>query len=493
MVKIIPTPKIVDVNEDVLCKIKCAIFTEKEEWMPFCERFAKDFALMNNGVKPALEKGSISIVQNLAIRPDGYRLVCDTDKLEVIVSTEEGLCYAVSSLLHYLSVNDDDYVARNYKADSFVYNKGIIEDYPDKEYRAMMIDLAREWHPFKTLFKYVDVCFMYKIKYLHLHFVDAQSYTFPSKAFPKLSVEGKYYTHEQLEELKAYAKLRGVILVPEFECPGHAYTLVETYPEIFGNVYDEDLSDKNESEQGDPLPPNFILCAGSEKCFEGTKVLIKEMCDMFPDSPYINIGGDEACIKMWNECSCCRKYMEDNGISDVYELYSEYVGKIASYVLSIGKTPLVYEGFPRRGVSKIPKETIVLAWEYYYNIAPDLIEDGFRIVNATSTPLYTVNSQDYHFRPNEILDWNVYKFDNQWTESKSYGGVEIEPTQQLLGAMICSWQQTYEQEINYIMENSAIISERIWNTTPHCSNEELMDKFTNITSVTKLPRLIQDR
>lgn len=34
-----------------------------------------------------------------------------------------------------------------------------IEDYPDKEYRGLMVDLAREWHPFYTLLNYVDLCF----------------------------------------------------------------------------------------------------------------------------------------------------------------------------------------------------------------------------------------------------------------------------------------------------------------------------------------------
>ena len=493
MVRIIPTPKKTEIDENVLCRIKCAVYTQKEEWKIFCERFSIDFSLMNHGVKPTFEKGGIELIYNPDIGKESYRLDCTESGIIAEASCEEGLCYALSSLLHYLCVNDDDYVCRNYKSDSFEYFKASIEDYPDKGYRAMMIDLAREWHPFRTLFKYIDVCFMYKIKYLHLHFADAQGYTFPSKAFPKLSEEGKYYTPQQLDELKNYARLRGVVIVPEFECPGHAYTLVEAYPEIFGNIYDENLPDDNPSEQGDPLPPNFILCAGSEKCFEGTKILIKEMCDMFPDSPYINIGGDEACIKMWNKCSCCREYMKENGISDIYELYSEYIGRVADYVLSIGKTPIVWEGFPRKGVSRIPKETIVLAWEYYYNIAPDLIEDGFRIINASPTPLYTVNSQNNHFRPSEILKWNVHKFDSSWKQSKAYGGVEIEPSEQLLGAMMCSWQQTYEQEINYIMENSAVISERMWNVEPRCSDEELMEKFEDIRSVTKVPRLIQER
>lgn len=47
------------------------------------------------------------------------------------------------------------------------------------------------------------------------------TYTLPSKAFPKLCVEGKHYTEEQIKYLREYAAARGVVLIPEFECPGH--------------------------------------------------------------------------------------------------------------------------------------------------------------------------------------------------------------------------------------------------------------------------------
>lgn len=30
-------------------------------------------------------------------------------------------------------------------------------------------------------------------------------------------------------------KRKGVIVIPEYECPGHATRIVETYPEIFAN------------------------------------------------------------------------------------------------------------------------------------------------------------------------------------------------------------------------------------------------------------------
>jgi N-acetyl-beta-hexosaminidase len=49
-----------------------------------------------------------------------------------------------------------------------------------------MVDPVREWIPASRVYKYIDVCFMQKLNHLHLHLVDDQRFTLPSKAFPLL-------------------------------------------------------------------------------------------------------------------------------------------------------------------------------------------------------------------------------------------------------------------------------------------------------------------
>ena len=106
-------------------------------------------------------------------------------------------------------------------------------DAPDCSYRGMMVDLARNWHDFTYLISYVDMCYYYKISVLHLHFTDDQSYTLPSKRFPKLSTKGRSYTPEQIEALNQYAEARGIQLMPEIDVPGHCISFQKEYPDIF--------------------------------------------------------------------------------------------------------------------------------------------------------------------------------------------------------------------------------------------------------------------
>ena len=371
-----------------------------------------------------------------------------------------------------------------------------IEDYPDKDYRSLMVDLGRQWHPARTLYKYIDVCYMYKVKYLHLHFCDTLLYSFPSKAFPKLNKPGRFYTEEEIKALNAYAKTKGVILVPEFECPGHAPLLVRNYPEVFADSFSEDLKDKVlYNEAGIKITVDSLVCASSEKSLEGIKTLIKEICDLFPDSTYINIGGDEAHIKLWDMCKCCTDYMAKNNISCVKELYVDYLSRIINYVLSLGKTPMVWEGFSNEYAHKIPKETIVIVWESFYNTAPELLEKGFRVINASWKPLYLTPKQ----RPAkatswdiyDILKWNVYNWQNWNDISEAFlNPITVQPTDAVLGSMFCSWEQTYEQEISSLMEKVGALSERTWTVKRVCSDNDYIAKRN--VAYAKLARILLD-
>lgn len=367
-----------------------------------------------------------------------------------------------------------------------------IEDQPEKGYRAFMADLSGYWHPFEKLLRFVDICFLYKVNHLHLHFVDNKLYTLPSKAYPKLMKDGQHYTEEQIRYLNTYAKERGIVLVPEYECPGHAPVMVLAYPELFADTFEEETGSDFYDEQGYLIETFHLMCAGSETCIEANKVLLKEISDLFPEAPYIHIGGDEANIKLWDSCSVCKKYMQEHQIEDVYELYSDFIGRIAEYVISLGKTPMVWEGFPRKGSHRVPKETIVIAWESMYHLPQDLVEEGFRIINGSWQPLYIVCSRYNRWSPFDILRWNVYNWQNWFYKSDAYlNPITIQPTEQVLGGLLRSWGLPYELEINFVMENLAAMVERTWTVKRVCSDQDFEPKLKRL--VKRVAFVIQDR
>ena len=337
---IVPTPKKVSVFEGST-ELPHSVSTKNENWISHAKTLSDAFSKLYGRQLSPTGKG-IELIFDETCPAKGYRI--DTrDGILLFAAEEEGLLYSFATLLQMVVWKNGDYCVE----------KALIEDYPEKEFRALMVDLAREWHPASTVLQYIDLCFILKVKYLHLHFIDNERYTLPSKAFPKLN-ERDSYTYDEIAEMRDRARARGVILIPEFEAPGHAAMLSVCYPEVFANEIDGETAEEK-TESGAVINDASIICAGKSSVMNGIKTLLSEICTLFPDSPYVHIGGDEAKINVWNYCSHCKSYMKSKGIEDVYELYSEFVGRVAKTVIDLGRTPIVWEGFPKKGVHYIKK------------------------------------------------------------------------------------------------------------------------------------------
>ena len=61
-----------------------------------------------------------------------------------------------------------------------------VADEPAVEYRGLLIDVARQYHSIASLKQIVQLCRLYKVRYLQLHLTDDQSFMFPSRAYPLL-------------------------------------------------------------------------------------------------------------------------------------------------------------------------------------------------------------------------------------------------------------------------------------------------------------------
>ncbi len=316
----------------------------------------------------------------------------------------------------------------------------LIEDNFDRDYRGLMVDLARKFHPFSCLHKYIDLCYLYKVKYLHL--IDHQSYTFPSQ-FIKAS-DDRFYTKNQLKELDKYAEERSVIIIPELELPGHSAYLIENSDGKFGAA-----------------PHKYTICVGKEDILENSYKLIDEVSDVFSRSPYIHLGADEVGMDECEECEICKNSLKRNNLSSFSEAYSFYVGKITNYVLSIGKRPIVWEGFGKEGMHYIPKETIVSMFETAYQMPQDIIDAGYDILNTSWKPLYISATKSW--LDVDIHAFSINEFKNWIPPSKGYKeGLTIDMTDKILGSQICCWERSYETEFDTVISIVPALSERVW-------------------------------
>src|ERR1043165_5217792 len=110
-----------------------------------------------------------------------------------------------------------------------------IQDQPRFPWRGLLIDVGRHFEPMEVLKRNLDAMAAVKLNVFHWHLTEDQGFRVESKKFPKLhqlGSDGNYYTQDQIREIVAYARDRGIRVVPEFDIPGHSTSWLVGYPEL---------------------------------------------------------------------------------------------------------------------------------------------------------------------------------------------------------------------------------------------------------------------
>ena len=102
----------------------------------------------------------------------------------------------------------------------------------------MLLDTARHFLPLDTgLLPMLDVMEALKLNVLHLHLTDAHAFPFGSEAIPQLPARGAIhprlvYSLDELRQLVAAARLRGIRVVPELDMPAHTASWAHGRPDL---------------------------------------------------------------------------------------------------------------------------------------------------------------------------------------------------------------------------------------------------------------------
>lgn len=442
---------------------------KESSFAEYAESF-RHIAAKLHGLEFTSGDGGICLCRDDSLDREEYRMECTADGIFLYAADADGITCAFATL-HQIIRNENGMIS---------VPACKILDKPDCSYRALMIDLPG-CRTLEQMLHYADICYLYKIRYLHLHLSDNGVYCLPSRKFPKLPTPEKSFSFEQIEILRKYCAARRIEIIPEIDVPGHTTCLNHAYPELFSDT-------PLEGEARDDL-----ICIGKPGISETLRELFAEVMEMFPDSRYFHIGGDEAVIDAWNNCADCTAYMKKHGIPDVKALYTHSIKILTDIVLELGKIPVVWEGFPRDGAEQISRKVIVTAWESLYHLPNELIEEGFTITNSSWMPLYVVHPNSYHAQfvkngrwyPQDILTgWNIYTWKNWWEKSAAYEKpIVVEPTEQVIGATYCVWLTDYAVELPAVLENLPAMCERLWNVNSTLSIEDYTASLTRLTAL----------
>ncbi len=394
----------------------------------------------------------VIIEKDASLLPCEYTVCVTEDGALVKAGGAEGASYGAASLVQMIEETDGELRVR----------ASDVHDSPDCSYRGIMIDCARLHHPMSLIKKYVDMCWLYKVKYLHLHLTDDQAYTLPCTVLDGITSCHNSFTAAEIAELVEYARKRAVQIVPEVDTPGHSKILREKHPEIFG--------EKN------------IICM-TEESVETMKALYSEVCDMFPYSEYIHIGADECSIMDWNECEKSIEYGLRHGI-DIKDLgkdgseywrraeslYVNYINNMADAVIAKGRKPVMWEDLDKQFNHAVNKEITIMQFENLYQLPATAIKSGFKLINCSWRPTYIVTPK-WMWPKDECYRWNIGTFSAVHPDSPYYNGAFVmEDTTGIEGGQINAWgdfmaetENALEAELENVLHRAGALSENTWN------------------------------
>ena len=146
----------------------------------------------------------------------------------------------------------------------------------------------------------------------------------------------RYYSHEDVADIVAYAHARGVRVVPEFELLGHATAICD---DLKGAGVVCCHGKWGMGQLGDDPAGNTSRLIGA---------LLTEMTSLFPDA-VVHIGGDEAAYQPTGPCTI-----------DASQILEE---KTMRQVLALGKQPMGWqEILLETGAAASIPEAIIQPW-----------------------------------------------------------------------------------------------------------------------------------
>ncbi len=361
---------------------------------------------------------------------ESYQLKITAESALLTAATDVGAMHAMETILQLVTVDNG----------ACAIPALTIDDAPRFRWRGFMIDVSRHFEPLEVIKRTIDGIAVAKLNVFHWHLSDDQGFRAESRKFPRftqIASGGMFYTQEQMRDVVAYARARGIRVVPEFDMPGHSSSWLLAYPEIGAG---EDIR---------ALPtvfgiPQSELDPSNEKTYKFLDDFIGEMGDIFPDA-YFHIGGDETEGKGWLENPRIAEFMKKQGFKTPAELQAYFNRRLLPILTKHGKKMMGWDEILNPA---LPKDIVIQSWRGAASLSQGA-EQGYE--GILSAPYY---------------------LDAQKTSAEMFladpipSDTKLNPDQQklILGGEVCMWGEQIGPETvdSRIWPRTLAIAERFW-------------------------------
>lgn len=363
-VRLVPAPRAYE-PRDGRCRVEVARATDAAHFYDYDLKGA------------CLAAAPVTEAVDATLPPEGYSLSVEPGAIRIAAADAAGRFYARETLRQ---------LAVEASTNAVAIPCCEIRDWPQYRWRGLMIDEARHFLGKTAVKRIIDQMAHHKLNVLHWHLTDDQGWRLDLSRHPELVRYGAvrpqsvkfgtharwlppngelsfeydgerygpfFYSRADVEEILAHAKARHVTVVPEIEMPGHVRALLAAHPEL--------------SCRGDVarVPrvawsiDDDVLCVGNDGTLRLLKDILDEVCDLFPDAPYIHIGGDECPRVRWEACAKCRRRIREERLGDANGLQGWIVSQVVRHIEAKGRRAV---GWDEVLAGDVPRSTVGMTW-----------------------------------------------------------------------------------------------------------------------------------
>ncbi len=401
------------------------------------------------------QKGDIVITMtdNSTIKSsDGYQIdIGDTINIEA--TSANGVMYALRTVMQYLLIEGR-------------LPHGKIIDYPQVEERALHIDIGRKYFTVEWLKHIIKQMSISRLNTLQLHFSENQGFRLECETYPEI-VSADYLTKVEMRQIIAYAKRYGVMIIPAFDSPGHLRAALRNHPEFqLENRWSEKQG--NALNINDPAARQFI------------KNIIAEYAELFADSRYFHIGGDEFIdFNDFADYPTLAEFGQQRVAPGVtangLDGYTAYLNEIAEFVEQKGFIARIWnDGVYRQDMTShiaLNKNIQICYWSRWDDnivTTDSLIEKGHQLINVSEMMYYVLEKGNDYSAEYDLAviyqTWDAATFEGEDDgEAQTY---QL-PNPNILGACYAIWcdqptAQTEKEVADGIYYPLSAMAEKCW-------------------------------
>lgn len=375
-------------------------------------------------------KGPSANVQNIS-DDESYRLQVTSSGVTLDAPTPLGTMHGLQTFLQLIKLTPD----------GFVVPAVTVEDKPRFAWRGLMVDSGRHFIPLDVLYRTLDGMEAVKLNVFHWHLSEDQGFRLESKSFPLLTEKGSddlYYTQAQAKELIAYARDRGIRVIPEFDMPGHAGSWFVGYPDLASGKGPYSI----ERHWGvfDPA-----MDPTRESTYKFLDTFLGEMTSLFPDA-YFHIGGDECNGKEWDANPRIKTYMREHNLKNDEALQAYFTTRVQALVTKHHKISIGWDEILQPDT---PKNVMIQSWRGQDSVA-DAAKRGYNVILSSGYYIDLSESAARHYAVDPL--------------GGAAGALTAEDRSHVLGGEATIWSELVSPETieGRIWPRMAAIAERFW-------------------------------